>query len=123
MGFLTHLDGDHSYVEHRCSGRRLPIERIGKTYYMKVRLRVGHTVGAIGDVCLEEPRHEDGHPEAAGSGLHRPGAEDQAVVRAEAEPPQREERVLISRHATVGRTRARLKELHTPVLGHKGTVS
>ena len=97
----------------------MPIERIGKTYYMKVRLRVGHTVGAIGDVRLEEPGPEDYHPEAAGSGLPRPDAQDQVVVGAEAEPPQREERVLISRHATVGRMRARLKELHSPVWGNK----
>ena len=52
-------DGDNSYMEHRASGERWIVKLIGKTYYLRVRVRIGQTVGGVDD--MEDVQH----PEAA----------------------------------------------------------
>ena len=49
-GFRTMCDGDHSYMEHRDTGERWMVKLIGRTYYLRVRVRVSQTVGGVDDM-------------------------------------------------------------------------
>ena len=124
-GFRTMRDGADSYMEHRASGEHWQVKLVGKTYCLRVRVRVGQTVGGVDDM------EDVPHLEAASSSAFRhpppPPALKEASVAVQEDPQQAGQeppsQIAISpRHSPIEVLRARLKELKAPIWGTKAQM-
>ena len=142
-GFKTVFDGADSYVEARATKQRLPVQLIGNTYYLKIRVQ------ASPPQCggLEDPLVYDGtpHPNAASS-TQQPanmeivpsGASAPSVAPAASSVESNSQLALVSdpgssvaaaasgtqpavlsKGAPVAKMKARLKELKCAIYGTK----